>query len=146
MANLETGLRAIENALTSSHFTTPGDLFVASMSVFVTRTKDTVAQIVRSASELKEQITRVIQYFGEDTNKARTEDIFSTLRAFVDLVNRAQEENFQLSGNHILRSMLSASALPSRLVSQKFDDTTKGMRAGRAIDIRKARDRLASRV
>lgn len=116
------------------------------MSEFVHGAKSTVAQVSQSAILLQKQIAAVVDYFGEESSKVRVEDIFATLRAFVELVDRAREENLSLSGNHILRSKTSLSKLSVASAGQSFDGTLKAMRAGRRTGSREVRDRPASRV
>lgn len=141
VTNLKQNLLKVVEALDVA----PDDkAFVNSMSTFIGHATPVVDQIVKSAAQLETEIVAVLKYFAEDANVTQIEDICSTVQTFVDMAERAQEDNLALSGGHILRSKTSHTYASSQRQNQSFDGTLKAIRSGRQTISRSSRTRIPS--
>lgn len=127
----------------------PEDQFLPQMTHFVEHASPIVEGISSEEAELSRLSKEVLAYFGEGPQETQIGEVFSILSIFLELVDKASEENAQLGNNRILRTITNpgqCSPVNSGVVSS-FDGTLLAIRSGKhGREKSLAKDRPASRV
>lgn len=142
---LSSGLEDIKAQLDSGAEEIGSDCYRPHTSTFYKRALPTVQRVSTEADRIATRIKEVLVYFGEDPKETQIEHLFLSVQVFLELVDRASEDNSRLSGKQILRSKTSGS--PDKSAPSNFDGTLRAIREGRhGREASLAKDRPASRV